>query len=100
MLREKKPLYGLVLPGYWCDIGNLQQYLEAHQDILSNKVKIKMPGKEVAPQVWLEEGASIDGSAIVKGPVVIGANSQIGDGAVIEPYSLLGSGCLIQRGLP
>ena len=98
LLREKKPLYGLVLPGYWCDIGNLQQYLEAHQDILSNKVKIKMPGKEVAPQVWLEEGASIDGSAIVKGPVVIGANSQIGDGAVIEPYSLLGSGCLIQRG--
>ncbi|MDD4334007.1 MAG: mannose-1-phosphate guanyltransferase [Desulfotomaculaceae bacterium] len=98
LLREKKPLFGMVLPGYWCDIGNLQQYLEAHHDILAGKVKIKMPGKEVAPQVWVEEGAFIDQAAVIKGPAVIGMNCQIGAGARIEPYTLLGSGCLVQRG--
>lgn len=98
LLREKKPLFGMVLPGYWCDIGNLQQYLEAHHDILSGKVKIKMPGKEVSPQVWVQEGAFIDKAAVVKGPALIGKNCQIGAGARIEPYTLMGSGCLVQRG--
>ncbi|MDD2553291.1 MAG: sugar phosphate nucleotidyltransferase, partial [Desulfotomaculaceae bacterium] len=98
LLREKKPLFGIVLPGYWCDIGNLQQYLEAHHDILDGKVRIKMPGKEVAPQVWVDEGAFIDQAAVVKGPALIGMNCQIGAGARIEPYTLLGSGCLVQRG--
>lgn len=98
LLREKKPLFGVVLPGYWCDIGNLQQYLGAHHDILAGKVKIKMPGKEVAPQVWVGEGAFIDQAAVVKGPAIIGMNCQIGAGAGIEPYTILGSGCLVQRG--
>jgi len=98
LLREKKPLFGVVLPGYWCDIGNLQQYLGAHHDILAGKVKIKMPGKEVAPQVWVGEGAFIDQAAAVKGPAIIGMNCQIGAGAGIEPYTILGSGCLVQRG--
>lgn len=98
LLREKKPLFGMVLPGYWCDIGNLLQYLEAHHDILSGKVKIKMPGKEIYKGVWVEEGAFIDEAAVVKGPSFIGANCQIGAGAKIDPYTLLGSGCLVQRG--
>lgn len=98
LLREKKPLFGLVLPGYWCDIGNLQQYLEAHYDALSGKVKIKMPGSEAASGVWVEEGAFINPAATVKGPSLIGANCQIGAGARIEPYTLLGRGCLVQKG--
>ncbi len=98
LLREKKPLFGLVLPGYWCDIGNLQQYLEAHQDALSGKVKIKIPGKEVGPQVWVEEGAFINPAATVEGPALIGANCQVGAGAKIEPFTLLGSGCLVREG--
>lgn len=98
LLREKKPLFGMVLPGYWCDIGNLQQYLEAHHDILSGKVKIKMPGTEISQHVWAEEGAFIDEAAMVKGPSLIGVNCQIGAGAKIYPYTLMGSGCLVQRG--
>jgi len=97
LLRENKPLFGLVLPGYWCDIGNLQQYLEAHHDALSGKVKIKMPGREVASQVWVEEGSFINSAATVKGPSLIGANCQIAAGARIEPYTLLGHGCLVQK---
>ncbi|MFX4262020.1 sugar phosphate nucleotidyltransferase [Pelotomaculum propionicicum] len=98
LLREKKPLFGMVLPGYWCDIGNLQQYLEAHHDILSGKVKINMPGKEILEKVWVGEGAFIDKAAVVKGPALIGVNCQIGAGAKIDPYTILGSGCLVQRG--
>ncbi|NLI14209.1 mannose-1-phosphate guanyltransferase [Pelotomaculum propionicicum] len=97
LLSEKKPLFGLVLPGYWCDIGNLQQYLEAHYDALSGKVKIEMPGHETLPRVWVEDGAYINPAASVKGPSLIGADCQIAAGARIEPYTLLGRGCLVQK---
>ncbi len=97
LLREKKPLFGLVLQGYWCDIGNLTQYLEAHHDVLSGKVKIRMPGTEAQPGVWLEEGAIINPDSGIEGPVLIGANCQVGAGARIEPFTVLGQGCLLQE---
>lgn len=97
LLREKKPLFGLVLPGYWCDIGNLQQYLEAHHDALSGKVRINMPGKEISPRIWVEEGAFISPAAVINGPALIGANCQLGSGAHVEPFSVLGAGCLLQE---
>ncbi len=95
LLREKKPLFGLVLSGYWCDIGNLQQYLQAHQDALSGKVGIRMPGKEIMPGVWAEEGIYLNPAAGVNGPVLLGANCQVGAAAKIEPYTVLGKGCLV-----
>jgi mannose-1-phosphate guanylyltransferase/phosphomannomutase len=98
LLREKKPLFGLVLPGYWCDIGNLQQYLEAHHDALSGKVRIKMPGAEVSPGVRVEEGVFINSAASIKGPALIGASCQLGAGARVEPFTVLGGGCLVRGG--
>jgi mannose-1-phosphate guanylyltransferase/phosphomannomutase len=97
LLREKKPLFGLDLPGYWCDIGNLQQYLEAHHDVLAGRVRIKVPGTEISPGVWAEEGAFVDPGALLKGPALIGANCRVGNQARIEPYTVLGGGCLIQE---
>jgi mannose-1-phosphate guanylyltransferase/phosphomannomutase len=97
LLKEKKPLFGLDLPGYWCDIGNLQQYLEAHHDVLAGRVRIKVPGTEISPGVWVEEGAFVDAGALLKGPALIGANCRIGNQARIEPYTVLGGGCLIQE---
>ncbi|MCS5696295.1 sugar phosphate nucleotidyltransferase [Desulfofundulus thermocisternus] len=97
LLGEKKPLFGVVLPGYWCDIGNLQQYLQAHQDVLSGRVKITMPGRELQPGVWAGDGVDISTSARIQGPVLIGDGCYVGPGAVIEPFSVLGNGCLIQE---
>lgn len=98
LLREKKPLYGVVLSGYWCDVGSLEAYLQAHEDILSGKVKVRIPGREIAPQVWADEGVVVDESARVEGPVVIGAHAQIGSGAYVGKFSVLGAGCIVQSG--
>ncbi|AEG15247.1 Mannose-1-phosphate guanylyltransferase., Phosphomannomutase [Desulfofundulus kuznetsovii DSM 6115] len=97
LLREKKPLFGVVLPGYWCDIGNLQQYLQAHQDVLSGRVKTAIPGREIQPGVWVGDGVEISSNARITGPVLIGDGCYIGPGAEIESFSVLGEGCLIQE---
>lgn len=97
LLRKKMPLFGLVLNGYWCDIGDLTQYSQAHYDALSGRVKITMPGQEILPGVWAEQGSRIHENTSIKGPALIGANCQLEANSFIEPYTVLGHGCLLQK---
>lgn len=96
LLRENKPLYGLVLPGYWCDIGDLRQYWQAHLDALSGRVAVRISGDEIAPQVWVGRDTQIDPDCFLEGPVLIGDGCRIGSGARIEAFTVLGRGCIIQ----
>uniref|UniRef100_A0A7C2IQ13 Nucleotidyltransferase n=1 Tax=Ammonifex degensii TaxID=42838 RepID=A0A7C2IQ13_9THEO len=98
LLRENKPLYGVVLDGYWCDIGGLEVYLQAHQDVLSGKVRVGIPGREVTPGVWVEEGAVVDPEARFEGPVAVGTGARIGPGAYVGAFTVLGAGCTVQSG--
>ena len=97
LLKEKQPLFGVSLSGYWCDIGNLQQYVQAHQDCLTGKVAVNIPGTEVAPGIWLGDNSVLHSEVMIKGPALIGDNCRVGSGAVIDAYSVLGDGCLIQE---
>lgn len=94
LLAEGKPLYAYVTKGYWCDIGNVEQYLQAQFDILDNKgTLISLPGKEVHSGVWMDGKVSIDTSAELIPPVVIG------DGTVIGPHTRIGPMAVIGRGV-
>src|SRR3954462_1127243 len=44
LLEEGKPLYGAVATGYWEDVGTLDAYVRAHQDVLDGRVTIDVPG--------------------------------------------------------
>jgi len=99
LMRENRPLFGVVLSGYWCDIGNLQQYLQAQYDGLAGKVQLEIPGREIEPGVWVGEQVALDSGVTVKGPVLIGNHSHIGSGATLEPFTVVGDGCLIQPGV-
>lgn len=98
LLREKKPLYGAVLDGYWCDVGSLEVYLMAHRDILSGKVKVNLRGREAIPGVWVEDGAVVDPAARLEGPLVVGADAVVGPGAHLGSFTVIGSGCTVQAG--
>jgi mannose-1-phosphate guanylyltransferase/phosphomannomutase len=90
LLREGKPLYGYVMSEYWSDIGSLQQYREAHYDLLNRKVRLPLPGEESIPGVWVGAGTTIDPEAQVIPPVCFGRNCRIKRGAVVGPYTTLG----------
>ncbi|MEG6512827.1 mannose-1-phosphate guanyltransferase [Desulforamulus ruminis] len=96
LLRDKQPLFGVSLSGYWCDIGNLQQYVQAHQDCLTGRVDVRIPGTQAAPGIWVGENTLIDERAKINGPVLIGDNCQIGAEVLLDAYSVIGKGCLIQ----
>ncbi|MBE0446950.1 MAG: mannose-1-phosphate guanyltransferase [Actinobacteria bacterium] len=92
MLLEKgAPLYGCIMDGYWCDIGNFEQYMQAHRDILDLKSKIHPPGIRMRDNVWIGDGADVDLSVDISGPVVIGQNAKIEAGAELDEYSIIGN---------
>ena len=51
LLAGGEPLFGYVSEGYWSDIGNLEQYRQTHYDVLSGKVNLAIPGREIRPGV-------------------------------------------------
>ena len=58
LLAEGAPLYGYVVPEdkYWKDIGTIEQYREANQDVLDGLVGVDVPGVRLKENIWLGEG--------------------------------------------
>src|SRR2546427_220746 len=60
MLANAMPLYGHLVPGYWCDIGNIQTYYQANWDALEGRVDVEISGERRHGNVWIGEGSTID----------------------------------------
>ncbi len=90
LLSERAALYGYVAPGYWCDVGNLPEYMRATADILQGGTGVEIPGEEVLPKVWIMPGADFSRQAEIKGPVFLGQDSRIRTGAQITGPTAIG----------
>ncbi len=90
LLDAGRPLYGYVADCYWEDVGTLEAYFKAHQDVLDQHVDIAIPGFPLRHGVWLGEGAEVDPTAKIDGPAVIGDYCRIGSEAHLAEYSVLG----------
>src|SRR5437016_3338162 len=91
LLQAGKPLYGSMAEGYWEDVGTLEAYARAHQDILDGKANVDVAGFRLREGVWLGEGAEVDPDAIVDGPAILGDNCRVDAGAHIAEYTVLGA---------
>ena len=91
VLEAGKPIYGYVAGGYWEDVGTIDAYLTAHQDILDERVAVQVSGFPLRRGVWLGKGAEVHPSAHVRGPAVIGDNCHIAAGSVVGEYCVLGA---------
>ncbi|GAW91590.1 mannose-1-phosphate guanyltransferase [Calderihabitans maritimus] len=97
LLEKGKPLYGFLMPGYWCDIGNLQQYQQAHHDILEGRIQVALREQQLKEGIWVGTGTEISPGAQVKGPIIIGNCCKIGEGVVIEPYTVIGDNVILEE---
>ncbi|MCL5036059.1 MAG: DUF5752 family protein [Chloroflexi bacterium] len=97
LLEQDRPMYGCVAPGYWCDIGNLQAYRMAHQDMFTGKVKAQLPGVMRERNIWIGEGTEIHPSVSITGPVVIGKNCRIKENAVLDEFTAINDNCVVEK---
>ncbi len=91
LLEHGKPLYGYVTDCYWEDVGTIEAYVRAHQDVLDERVAIEIPGFRLGDGVWLGEGSEVHPAAKVQGPVVIGDYCRVEANAHLREYTVLGS---------
>ena len=84
LLNRADPMYGFIADGYWCDVGNLAEYMRATQDILNQKVRGEELGHQVSPGVWCEEDVEIAPDAQIYGPVFLGRGVKIKAGVIIH----------------
>jgi mannose-1-phosphate guanylyltransferase/phosphomannomutase len=90
MLKKGDPIYGYIASGYWCDVGNLSEYMRANADALQGRVQIEIPGRHIGNSIWCEEGVEIAEDAQLYGPVYLGHDCKIKSGAIIHGPSVIG----------
>ncbi len=90
LLKLGKPIFAYETKGYWTDVGNLAEYRRCQIDTMDGKAKIGIPGEQIHPRVWVEEGATISPKAVLKAPCLIGKGAVIEAGAEVGPYTVVG----------
>ncbi|MHB9034903.1 MAG: sugar phosphate nucleotidyltransferase [Anaerolineae bacterium] len=89
LMERGDPMYGYIASGYWCDVGNLAEYMRASQDILNGNVRVADLGKPISPGVWCEDGVEIAPDAQIYGPVFLGEGTKIKAGVIIHGPTLV-----------
>lgn len=95
LMKDGINLYGYETKDYWCDVGDIQSYIQSHADILNHKVKVDFQNKETSDGIYRGEGCDIHNDAVIGSPVVIGDNCKIGKGVKLEPYTVIGDNVII-----
>ena len=102
LLRNDLGLYGYIADGYWRDIGNLNEYQDAHIDALNGIVHINIDGTREG-SLYFGEGCSFQRERLhLSGTVLLGKNVTLGDdvhisNSVIGDNSVIGPGSTLRN---
>ena len=83
MLKSKEVLAGSLVSGFWIDMGNPRNYLKANFWALDS---IERNTPEKKSDAVFGSGGMIPDVTSIKGPVHLGQNVRIEEGAVVGPY--------------
>ncbi len=100
--REGNLVKAYVVSGWWKDTGRPEDILEANQLILQD-IESAIEGEvdegaETTGNVQIGEGSRVFAGSVIKGPVVVGRNCEIGPDTYIGPYTSIGDGSKIVGG--
>ncbi|MBA3533031.1 MAG: NTP transferase domain-containing protein [Ardenticatenales bacterium] len=84
MLEERQKVLGFVGEGYWTDIGRLEEYVRATNDILYGKVQVEPLGEHIGGDIWVDGDRDIAPDAQLYGPIFLGSEVKIKGGVVIR----------------
>lgn len=98
MVEAGAPFYGFRLPGYWRDIGSIGDYLAAQADALEGRVRVRLPGEQVAPGVWMEAGCEVHPEARIEAPAGLGQGCRVEQGARLAGATVLGREVVVRQG--
>jgi mannose-1-phosphate guanylyltransferase/phosphomannomutase len=98
LLQNNRKMVGYVAEGYWCDIGNIEQYMKCQVDILKGNVKVDIKGEKYRDGIWIGENAEISPKANIEAPAFIGSGCKLYSGAEVGPFSVIGKHNIVSNG--
>lgn len=105
LMKRGAPLYGFIANGYWCDVGNIAEYMRSTADLLTGKVNLGETGRHIGGGIYVEDDVDIAPDAQLFGPVFLGSGVQIKGGVVIHgptvvrPFTIIDSRVHIDRSI-
>lgn len=90
LAEQNAPFFGYKMDGYWCDVGSLTQYRQAHYDLLEGKVQ--------SPVDHRGQSLTIDPTAVIDPEAVLGDRCRVGPGARVLGRTTLGAGVTVESG--
>ncbi len=95
MLEKDMPIYCYHSGDFWCDVGNIEAYLNVQKAVFDGKMRSY--AGEIADGVYVADDMPQGDYSIVP-PVYFGKNVEISSGAVIGPYAVIDDNCSVGSG--
>jgi len=90
LIERNETFVAYIYNGYWIDIGTPEKYAQVHHDIMDGRfvappfAGLTSPRRCIAPDVRIEEGATIGDPVFIDEGVLVKAGARLG------PYAVLG----------
>jgi NDP-sugar pyrophosphorylase family protein len=97
LVAAGEEIYAYTTMAYWNDVGDLDELRNTILDAVLGHVRVEVPGEEIAPGVWAEDGCRVDASAAIDGPVVLGRNVVVEASAQVRGPAAIGADCHVGR---
>jgi mannose-1-phosphate guanylyltransferase/mannose-1-phosphate guanylyltransferase/phosphomannomutase len=97
LLDGDVPFYSHEIDAYWNDIGSVSEFVQGNLAALAGEVGIEPPAPAVSPGVYAGSGSDLDGVRVTA-PVLIGPDSEIGEGASLHGPVVVGDGSRLGAG--
>ncbi len=84
MLSGNRDLYGRVTPGYWRDVGNVDEYRRVHVDLFDGTLELDLKAERMQTEdgvAYLRPGVHLAEDVELSGQVILGNDVSIGSGA-------------------
>lgn len=105
LMQRGAPLYGFIATGYWCDIGDIAEYVRATGDLLSGKVNLGEMGRHIGGGIFVEDDVEIAPDAQLFGPIFLGEGTRIKGSvvvhgpSVVRPFTILDNRAHVDRSI-
>jgi mannose-1-phosphate guanylyltransferase len=98
LVNTGKPVYGYPYKGYWLDMGTPAQYFNINMDFLNSKINDTLAKKNENKPVYNKKQVTIHESASITGHVIIGDGGEVGQGVTINGPVVIGKDCRLSDG--
>jgi NDP-sugar pyrophosphorylase family protein len=97
LIERGETFVAYVHDGYWIDIGTPAKYLQVHRDIMDRRYSAP-PFSGSEQTTWVAEGARVEDGAELQGPCFVDEGAVVKAGARVLPYSVIGRQTHIEEG--